>query len=144
MRQEFQHYDPKTLQTVFNLLLIVQIVFGIIVWYLIYDTAKFYFDYAQLLHIATPSTALALNFFGNMVYKSGFEKIDDEETLIDRLIRLQRTQITRFTLTEAATFVLFVMAVILDNNLFLVLGIINIFYFLTLRPKIISFNSDSI
>jgi len=144
MRQEFQHYDPKTLQTVFNLLLIVQIVFGIIVWYLIYDTAKFYFDYAQLLHIATPSTALALNFLGNMVYKSGFEKIDDEETLIDRLIRLQRTQITRFTLTEAATFVLFVMAVILDNNLFLVLGIINIFYFLTLRPKIISFNSDSI
>jgi hypothetical protein len=143
MHPDFQNYDPKLLQTIFSVLLIVQLVFGLVVWFLLYDSAAFFFDYTKILHIATPTTALVLNSLGNLVYKNGFEKTTEDDTIFDRIMKLQRAQISRWTLTEAGTFILFVVAVILENNLFLILGGINILYFLTLRPKIISFNSDA-
>jgi hypothetical protein len=136
-----QQYDPKSLTTIFFALLFGQIVFGAIVWFLTYDDASFHFDYQNIMHLGVPISALVLDYLGGVYYKSAFRKNSDKEDVMERLERLQTAHIVRFALTEGATLLLLVISLVDDNQFFLVFAILNILYFFTLRPKIVSFNN---
>jgi hypothetical protein len=136
-----QPYDPKSLTTIFFALLFGQILFGGVVWFFTYDSGHFHFDYQNSLHVAIPILALMLNWSGGLFYKNAFKKESEKEDVMERLSKLQTAHIVRFALTEAATLLLLVIALIDQNQFFLVFAVLNILYFFTLRPKIVSFNN---
>jgi hypothetical protein len=141
MARQYNQYDPKALQTIFLALLIGQLLFGFVVWWLLTENGTFYFNLSETTLLVVPLLALLLDYSGNLFYKNGFKKQHPTEDVIDRLGRLQSAHIVRFALTEAGTLLLLVMALLYENQFYLLFATLNIVYFISLRPRIIEFNN---
>lgn len=141
MSQQPQPYDPKNLNFIFLALLFGQLLFGFVVWWLLNENGTFFFNLSDLWLVVVPIAALILDYLGNVFYKNGFKKQAPDEDLMDRLGKLQTAHIVRYALTEAATLLLLVMALLSENQFYLLFATLNIVYFISLRPKIVAFNN---
>lgn len=141
MARQYNQYDPKALNTIFLFLLGGQLLFGFVVWFLLTENGAFYFDLSETALVIVPLLALLFDYLGNVFFKNGFKRQTPTEDVLDRLGRLQTAHIVRFALTEAGTLLLLVMALLAENQFYLLFATINMVYFISLRPRIIEFNN---
>lgn len=132
-------YDPKTLNVIYLALAAGQILMLIVIMALL-KPAVLSYDFNNLAFTFIPIAALILDIVGNRLFNSGFAKLTSEADLSTSLQKLMSIHIVRWALTEAGTLLLLVFTLITENHFFTAFAVANIAYFITLRPKVFTFN----
>jgi hypothetical protein len=135
---EKHHYDPGSLQLIYSVLLMAQLVITGIVMYSSQDTANVRFNLENWNHLIIPLTAGVLDSLGRTIWKRGLIRINQSEELEEKLKVLTRIHIWQWIMVELATILLLTYTLIESNFLYFIFALVNIIYFFTLRPKIFS------
>ncbi len=133
-------YDPKNLQVIFMTLLAAQIVFFFIAVFSI-SAPEFRYEISDLSFTLIPLATLVADIIGNRVYLSGLSNLTTED-LQKSMQKLARLHLIRWALVELGTLLLIVFAMLYSNHFFSAFAMVNIIYFITLRPKIFTFNEE--
>jgi len=132
------NYDPSSLQLIYSVLLMAQLVITGIVMYSSQDTSNVRFNLENWNHLIIPLTAGVLDSLGRTIWKRGLIRIDQTEELEEKLKFLTRIHIWQWIMVELATILLLTYTLIESNFLYFIFALVNIIYFFTLRPKIFS------
>ncbi|MCT4624672.1 MAG: hypothetical protein N4A46_13710 [Schleiferiaceae bacterium] len=136
-------YDPRMLHYIFSFFLFGQIALAIIIIYLINDKgAMVMFDIRDIPTFSLPIMVLSTNFIARKLFLQQFNRIASVEELERKMQIIQMAHIIEWIMVEGGTLLLLVFAQIENNHYFSVLALINIAYFFTLRPKILTFNEE--
>jgi uncharacterized integral membrane protein len=131
-------YDPSSLQLIYSVLLMAQLVITVIVMYAAQDQARVYFEWRQWNHIAIPIIAGAMGTFGKTIWNRGILKISQTEEIEEKLKILTQIHIWQWIMVELATILLLTYTLMESNFFYFIFALVNIIYFFTLRPKIFS------
>ena len=131
-------YDPSSLQLIYSVLLMAQLVITVIVMYAAQDQARVYFEWRQWNHIAIPIIAGAMSTFGKTIWNRGILKISQTEEIEEKLKILTQIHIWQWIMVELATILLLTYTLMESNFFYFIFALVNIIYFFTLRPKIFS------
>jgi hypothetical protein len=131
-------YDPKNLQAIFFVLLAAQVFFFFMAIFSI-EEPEFEYELKDLSFTLIPLATLVLDIVGNRVFTSGLSSITTED-LEKSLQKLARIHLIRWALVEIGTLLLIVFAMLYNNHFFSAFALANIIYFITLRPKLFTFN----
>jgi len=132
------NYDPSSLQLIYSVLLMAQLVITGIVMYSSQDTSNVRFNLENWNHLIIPLTAGVMDSLGRTIWKRGLIRIDQTEELEEKLKILTRIHIWQWIMVELATILLLTYTLIESNFLYFIFALVNIIYFFTLRPKIFS------
>lgn len=132
-------YDPKNLQVIFFALLAAQLFFFVYALITL-ETAVFRYKIDDFLFTLVPVLALAADILGNRIFTRQFSELNTLEDMQKTLQKLARIHLIRWMLVEGATLLLIVFTMITNNHFFSAFAAINIVYFITLRPKLFTFN----
>ena len=133
-------YDPRSLHLIYSSLLLLQLVVTSVVLYVTQEDAVIAFDIQRLTNTAAPITAGLNAFFGKWIWTKGLQQISSEEELEDKLRTLTKMHIWQWVVVQFATVLLLSYTLIEANYFYFIFALVNIIYFITLRPKIITFN----
>lgn len=131
-------YDPSSLQLIYSVLLMAQLVITAIVMYVAQDTAGIRFNWDNWNHILIPLTAGVLDSLGRTFWKRGLIRIVQIEEVAEKLKVLTRIHIWQWIMVELGTVLLLTFTLMESNFLYFIFALVNIIYFFTLRPKIFS------
>ena len=132
------NYDPSSLQLIYSVLLMAQLVITGIVMYSSQDTSNVRFNLENWNHLIIPLTAGVLDSLGRTIWKRGLIRIDQTDEFEEKLKFLTRIHIWQWIMVELATILLLTYTLIESNFLYFIFALVNIIYFFTLRPKIFS------
>ena len=104
------------------------------------EDAVIAFDVQRLTNTAAPITAGLNALFGKWIWTKGLQQISSEEELEDKLRTLTKMHIWQWVVVQFATVLLLSYTLIEANYFYFIFALVNIIYFITLRPKIITFN----
>jgi len=131
-------YDPSSLQLIYSVLLMAQLVITTIVLYAAQENAVIEFILGQLNHSVIPIVAVVLDSLGRTIWNKGIVKISHTEELEEKLKILTRIHIWQWIMVELGTVLLLTYTLVESNFIYFVFALVNIIYFFTLRPKIFS------
>lgn len=134
-----KRYDPKVLNIIFLALAAGQIILLIFIMVTL-KSSNLAYVFNNLAFTFIPLAALLLDIVGNRLFASGFTKLSSEADLGTSLQKLMSIHIVRWALTEAGTLLLIVFALRTENHFFTAFAVANLAYFITLRPKVFTFN----
>ncbi|MEM7483707.1 MAG: hypothetical protein AAF348_00720 [Bacteroidota bacterium] len=124
----------KTL-TILHLALIVgPVVFAVFAYFQIQNTTIDFTDTDNSFFLIIPIFAIGAIFMGNLVYKKLTAEISKISGLKQKLMRLQTASLIKFASVEAPALFSVVVFYITENMAFLLIAVVLIFYFFTLRP----------
>ncbi len=131
-------YDPKNLQAIFFVLLAAQVFFFFMAIFTI-DQPAFNYQLKDLSFTLIPLATLVLDIVGNRIFSSGLSNLSAED-LEKSMQKLARIHLVRWALVEIGTLLLIVFSMMSGNHFFSAFALANIIYFITLRPKLFTFN----
>jgi len=131
-------YDPSSLQLIYSVLLMAQLVITTIVLYAAQENAVIEFIMGQLNHSVIPIVAVVLDSLGRTIWNKGMLKISHTEELEEKLKILTKIHIWQWIMVELGTVLLLTYTLVESNFIYFVFALVNIIYFFTLRPKIFS------
>ncbi|MDX5426929.1 MAG: hypothetical protein LPK46_02140 [Bacteroidota bacterium] len=136
-------YDPRQLQLIHLTLLVGQLVFFILSFYILKDdpNARHGFDFRSLWFYIIPAAAGLLNYWGGLMFWRRLAQLDSWEDLQDKLRALTNAHLVRWAIVEVSTLLLLTFAIFQSSWFFLLLGMANIVYFFFLRPRLFTFDS---
>ena len=133
-------YDPRSLHLIYSSLLLLQLVVTSVVLYAAQENAVITFDIKRLTNTAAPVVAGLNAFFGKWIWTRGMQQLSTEEELEDKLRTLTKMHIWQWVVVQFATILLLSCTLIEANFFYFIFALVNIIYFITLRPKIFTFN----
>jgi len=133
-------YDPRSLHLIYSSLLLLQLVVTSVVLYTAQENAVITFDIHRLTNTAAPVVAGINAFFGKWIWARGMQQLSTEEELEDKLRTLTKVHIWQWVIVQFATILLLSYTLIEANFFYFIFALVNIIYFITLRPKIFTFN----
>lgn len=131
-------YDPSSLQLIYSVLLMAQLVITTIVLYAAQENAVVEFTLGQSNHVVIPILAVVLDSLGRTIWNKGMLKISHTEELEEKLKILTKIHIWQWIMVELGTVLLLTYTLVESNFIYFVFALVNIIYFFTLRPKIFS------
>ena len=131
-------YDPSSLQLIYSVLLMAQLVITVVVMYVAQEHANVRFEWGYWNHIAIPVIAGVLGSLGKTIWNKGMAKISQTQEIDDKLQVLTRIHIWQWVMVELATILLLTYTLMESNFFYFIFALVNIIYFFTLRPKIFS------
>lgn len=131
-------YDPKNLQAIFIALLAAQVIFFFMSVFSL-ENPDFSYELTDFSFTLIPLAALVLDIVGNRIYSTGISNLTTTD-MQKTMQRLARIHIIRWALVEMATLILIVFAMVNENHFFSAFALANLIYFITLRPKLFTFN----
>jgi len=131
-------YDPSSLQLIYSVLLMAQLVITVVVMYVAQEHANVRFEWGYWNHIAIPVIAGVLDSLGKTIWNKGMVKISQTQEIEDKLQVLTRIHIWQWVMVELATILLLTYTLMESNFFYFIFALVNIIYFFTLRPKIFS------
>lgn len=131
-------YDPSSLQLIYSVLLMAQLVITTIVLYAAQENAVIEFLWGQWNHLVIPVVAGVLDSLGRTIWNKGMVRISHTEELEEKLKILTRIHIWQWIMVELGTVLLLTYTLVESNFIYFVFALVNIIYFFTLRPKIFS------
>ena len=131
-------YDPSSLQLIYSVLLMAQLVITVVVMYVAQEHASVRFEWGYWNHIVIPVIAGVLGSLGKTIWNKGMVKISQTQEIEDKLLVLTRVHIWQWVMVELATILLLTYTLIESNFFYFIFALVNIIYFFTLRPKIFS------
>ncbi len=131
-------YDPSSLQLIYSVLLMAQLVITTIVLYAAQENAVVEFVWGQWNHLVIPVVAGVLDSLGRTIWNKGMVRISHTEELEEKLKILTRIHIWQWIMVELGTVLLLTYTLVESNFIYFVFALVNIIYFFTLRPKIFS------
>ena len=131
-------YDPSSLQLIYSVLLMAQLVITIVVIYVAEDQSNVRFEWGYWNHIVIPAVAGVLGSFGKTIWNKGILRINQTEEVEEKLKVLARIHILQWVMVELATILLLTYTLMESNFFYFIFALVNIIYFFTLRPKIFS------
>lgn len=133
-------YDPRNLHNLFTALLLVQLGLSMLVLYLLPEGTTFSLSINRWTTLSVLLICIALVVFGAWQFKRGLEQLGQLEEFDDKLVSLTQLHIRQWVLVQLATFILMTSTLVEQNTFYFILGLVNILYFYTLRPKLFSFS----
>ena len=133
-------YDPRSLHLIYSSLLLLQLVVTSVVLYTAQENAVITFDIQRLTNTAAPVVAGRNALFGKWIWARGMQQLSTEEELEDKLRTLTKVHIWQWVIVQFATILLLSYTLIEANFFYFIFALVNIIYFITLRPKIFTFN----
>ena len=133
-------YDPRSLHLIYSSLLLLQLVVTFVVLYAAQENAVITFDIQRLTNTVAPVVAGLNAFFGKWIWTRGMQQLSTEEELEDKLRTLTKMHIWQWVVVQFATILLLSYTLIEANFFYFIFALVNIIYFITLRPKIFTFN----
>ncbi len=133
-------YDPRSLHLIYSSLLLLQLVVTSVVLYAAQDTAVISYDITRITNTAAPVAAGLNACFGKWIWTKGMQHISAEEELEDKLRTLTKMHVWQWIVVQFATILLLSYTLIEANFFYFIFALVNIIYFITLRPKIFTFN----
>ena len=133
-------YDPRSLHLIYSSLLLLQLVMTSVVLYAAQENAVITFDIQRFTNTAAPVVAGLNAFFGKWIWTRGMQQLSTEEELEDKLRTLTKMHIWQWVVVQFATILLLSYTLIEANFFYFIFALVNIIYFITLRPKIFTFN----
>ena len=133
-------YDPRSLHLIYSSLLLLQLVVTSVVLYAAQDTAVISYDITRITNTAAPAAAGLNAFFGKWIWTKGMQHISTEEELEDKLRTLTKMHVWQWIVVQFATILLLSYTLIEATFFYFIFALVNIIYFITLRPKIFTFN----
>jgi hypothetical protein len=131
-------YDPSSLQLIYSVLLMAQLVITVVVMYVAQEHANVRFEWGYWNHIVIPVIAGVLGSLGKTIWNKGMVKISQTQEIEDKLLVLTRIHIWQWVMVELATILLLTYTLMESNFFYFIFALVNIIYFFTLRPKIFS------
>jgi len=131
-------YDPSSLQLIYSVLLMAQLVITVVVMYVAQEHANVRFEWGYWNHIVIPAIAGVLGSLGKTIWNKGMVKISQTQEIDDKLQVLTRIHIWQWVMVELATILLLTYTLMESNFFYFIFALVNIIYFFTLRPKIFS------
>jgi hypothetical protein len=131
-------YDPRNLQVVFMALLAAQVFFLFLAIVTLVDPSFTYYIKNPLFTII-PLVALAADVLGNRFFQNILTTLTTAD-LEKSFQRLATAHLVRWAFVEGATFLLVGASIYYNNHFFNVFAAANIIYFITLRPRLFTFN----
>ncbi|MEY2969889.1 MAG: hypothetical protein RLZZ599_262 [Bacteroidota bacterium] len=131
-------YDPSSLQLIYSVLLMAQLVITTVVLYAAQDDAVIQFTWGQWNHLVIPFIAGVLGSLGRTIWNKGMVKISQTEEMQDKLKILTKIHIWQWIMVELGTVLLLTYTLVESNFIYFFFALVNIIYFFTLRPKIFS------
>jgi hypothetical protein len=131
-------YDPSSLQLIYSVLLMAQLVITTVVLYAAQDDAVIQFTWGQWNHLVIPFIAGVLGSLGRTIWNKGMVKISQTEEMQDKLKILTKIHIWQWIMVELGTVLLLTYSLVESNFIYFIFALVNIIYFFTLRPKIFS------
>jgi hypothetical protein len=111
-----------------------------VVLYAAQENAVIAFDIQHLTNTAAPIAAGLNAFFGKWIWTRGMQQLSTEEELEGKLRTLTKMHIWQWVVVQFATILLLSYTLIEANFFYFIFALVNIIYFITLRPKIFTFN----
>ena len=133
-------YDPRSLHLIYSSLLLLQLFVTSVVLYAAQENAVITFDIQRLTNTVAPVVAGLNAFFGKWIWTRGMQQLSTEEELEDKLRTLTKVHIWQWVIVQFATILLLCYTLIEANFFYFIFALVNIIYFITLRPKIFTFN----
>ena len=133
-------YDPRSLHLIYSSLLLLQLVVTSVVLYAAQENAVITFDIHRLTNTAAPVAAGLNAFFGKWIWTRGMQHLSSEEELEDKLRTLTKMHIWQWVVVQFATILLLYYTLIEANLFYFMFSLLYIISFITLRPKIFTFN----
>jgi len=131
-------YDPSSLQLIYSVLLMAQLVITTVVLYAAQVDAVIQFTWGQWNHLVIPFIAGVLGSLGRTIWNKGMVKISQTEEMQDKLKILTKIHIWQWIMVELGTVLLLTYTLVESNFIYFIFALVNIIYFFTLRPKIFS------
>jgi len=131
-------YDPSSLQLIYSVLLMAQLVITTVVLYAAQDDAVIQFTWGQWNQLVIPFIAGVLGSLGRTIWNKGMVKISQTEEMQDKLKILTKIHIWQWIMVELGTVLLLTYSLVESNFIYFIFALVNIIYFFTLRPKIFS------
>ena len=122
-------YDPSSLQLIYSVLLMAQLVITTIVLYAAQENAVIEFILGQLNHIVIPIVAVVLDSLGRTIWNKGMLKISHTEELEEKLKILTKIHIWQWIMVELGTVLLLTYTLVESNFIYFVFALVNIIYF---------------
>lgn len=134
--------DPRSLQSIFLLLLFAQMAFlGVVLLFLREDN-QFIFELSNLFHWALPLGILGLDIIAWNTFQSRISTEGENADMIDRVNNLQGAYIVLWVMVQVGTFVLLVFSILEQNDYFILLSLVQIIFYVTLRPRLFDFLTE--
>lgn len=134
--------DPRSLQSIFLLLLFAQMAFlGVVLLFLREDN-QFIFELSNLFHWALPLGILGLDIIAWNTFQSRISTEGENADMIDRVNNLQGAYIVLWVMVQVGTFVLLVFSILEQNDYFILLSLAQIIFYVTLRPRLFDFLTE--
>ena len=131
-------YDPSSLQLIYSVLLMAQLVITVVVIYVAQDQFNMRFEWGYWNHIVIPAVAGVLGSLGKTIWNKGILRISQTEEIEEKLKVLTQIHILQWVMVELATILLLTYTLMVSNFFYFIFALVNIIYFFTLRPKIFS------
>ena len=131
-------YDPSSLQLIYSVLLMAQLVITVVVIYVAQDQFNMRFEWGYWNHIVIPAVAGVLGSLGKTIWNKGILRISQTEEIEEKLKVLTQIHILQWVMVELATMLLLTYTLMESNFFYFIFALVNIIYFFTLRPKIFS------
>ena len=133
-------YDPRSLHLIYSSLLLLQLVVTSVVLCTAEETAVISYDISHITNTVAPVAAGLNAFYGKWIWTRGMQHIATEEELEDKLRFLTRMHVWQWIVVQFATIFLLTYTLIESNFFYFIFALVNIIYFITLRPRIFTFN----
>jgi hypothetical protein len=132
-------YDPKNLQVIFFALLAAQIIF-LFYALLSLEETQFIYHIDDISFTLIPLIALAADIIGNRIFNRQILDLGSLDDMQKALQKLAKAYLIQWMLVETATLLLIIYTLISVNHFFSLFALANIIYFITLRPRLFTFN----
>lgn len=124
----------KSLTIIHLALLIGQVLFGIIVYFLNKEIWQYHFPSSNHFFWVAMALVFAALLGHKVFYKKGLEEVKSKKSLSEKLATFQSVCIVKYGLIEGASITCIVFASLTQNIYFLLISGFLLLYFVTLKP----------
>lgn len=136
-------YDPRSLHLIYSVLLMIQLIMTVIVLYSAKDDAVIQYSMNEISNYAIPSFVFGLAALGKGLWNKGLLSIEIEDDIDAKFEILTKIHIWQWVLVQLGTLMLLTFTLTESNFYYFMFALVNIIYFLTLRPKIFSLTGET-
>jgi hypothetical protein len=121
----------------------IQLIMTVIVLYSAKDDAVIQYSMNEISNYAIPSFVFGLAALGKGLWNKGLLSIEIEDDIDAKFEILTKIHIWQWVLVQLGTLMLLTFTLTESNFYYFMFALVNIIYFLTLRPKIFSLTGET-